>query len=159
MKTCPKCKCSKSLERFAKNKCQPTGHDSWCKDCNNEKNRKRRAENRTAETASNRAYRVRLRKQVYDHYGHVCACPGCEVTQFQFLTVDHIDGTGYLHRQEIGERSICRWLIDNSFPPGFQVLCFNCNAAKRNKPNCPVHPTSGSLNQFITRGAYRLRGV
>ncbi len=33
-----------------------------------------------------------------------------------------------------------KWVIENNFPKGFQILCHNCNYAKgikRNKNKCP----------------------
>lgn len=83
--------------------------------------------------------RKRLRNRVFDAYGGpVCAC--CGETETVVLTVDHINGGGNQHRRQIqkenpvvyrGDGSMLRkWLSDNNFPPGFQVLCFNCNASK-----------------------------
>lgn len=30
-----------------------------------------------------------------------------------------------------------KWLVANDFPPGFQVLCANCNMAKDRPGGCP----------------------
>lgn len=74
-----------------------------------------------------------------DKYGGaVCKC--CGETGFEFLTIDHIDGRGAEHRKEIGgtSRNICAWLKRNGFPPGFQILCYNCNIARHwNGGICP----------------------
>ena len=37
MKQCPKCKDSKVLNCFTKNKSRKDGHNSWCKDCNKQR--------------------------------------------------------------------------------------------------------------------------
>jgi len=37
----------------------------------------------------------------------------------------------------IGGNGLPYWLKKNNFPPGFQVLCANCNFAKRNSRYCP----------------------
>ena len=61
-----------------------------------------------------------------------------------FLTLDHINNDGAEHRREIHGRQTAagyqtyRWLMRNGFPPGFQVLCANCNHGKRmNGGTCP----------------------
>lgn len=70
-------------------------------------------------------------------YGHSCAC--CGETLLAFLTIDHINGNGNHHRKDFsGGSKIFDWLIANDFPPGFQILCFKCNAGKNlNKGICP----------------------
>lgn len=65
--------------------------------------------------------------------GSICVCCG-ETNQF-FLCIDHVNGGGNAHRKEIagGSRGgdvIYSWLKKNNYPPGFQVLCFNCNNGK-----------------------------
>lgn len=79
-----------------------------------------------------------LRQKVLSHYDGKCMC--CEEPEPTFLTIDHIGGLGQLHRQEIGTTSsvaLIKWIIKNQFPPGLQVLCFNCNLAKGLYGECP----------------------
>lgn len=65
------------------------------------------------------------------HYGGKCRY--CRESRFIFLVIDHLNGGGNKHRQSIGGGSkIYRWLFSNRYPTGFQVLCYNCNAAKIN---------------------------
>lgn len=86
-------------------------------------------------------YWQKIKKEVMDAYGAYCAC--CGVTGLPFLTIDHINGNGNKHRLEtFGSsygvtRSFYLWLRRNNYPPEFQVLCWNCNLAKRNGPVCP----------------------
>lgn len=56
-----------------------------------------------------------------------------------FLTLDHVLNDGAKHRREIGANGlgVYYWLRDNAFPSGFQVLCWNCNLAKRILGVCP----------------------
>lgn len=90
-----------------------------------------------------RAYRVKIQKEVIDHYGGKCAC--CGESNPLFLTIDHINNDGKKHRREIsngkknpGGQKIYYWLKENNFPEGFQVLCYNCNLGKaRNNGTCP----------------------
>lgn len=82
--------------------------------------------------------RVIARKIVLDHYGGKCAC--CGETIQEFLCVDHVFNNGSEHRKEIkrgGGYTINQWLIDNDFPDGFQLLCWNCNMAKSIYGICP----------------------
>jgi hypothetical protein len=97
----------------------------------------------------NRKSSLKLKRQVMDAYGGECAC--CGETELVFLTIDHIDDNGAEHRREMaaergngtteysqaGARTY-RWLRDNGFPQGFQVLCANCNCGKHwNGGVCP----------------------
>lgn len=90
-----------------------------------------------------KAYRRRQKEKVVEHYSkgtNQCAC--CAEKMFEFLTVDHIGGGGTKHRKEIGTRDIIPWLVVQNFPPGFQILCFNCNCAKGAYGKCPHEQTS-----------------
>jgi hypothetical protein len=85
-------------------------------------------------------YRTRIKNAVYAAYGgYRCAC--CGETEPSFLAIDHVDNDGYAHRKKIGFRGgigIYLWIVKNQFPPGFQVLCYNCNQGKRiNGGICP----------------------
>lgn len=83
-----------------------------------------------------REYRLKKKKEVLDYYGGECSC--CGEKEMDFLTIDHIDGNGNKHRKEIRTKSMTYWLKMNKFPPGFQVMCFNCNCGRSiNKGVCP----------------------
>lgn len=76
----------------------------------------------------------RRRKLVFKHYGEFCAC--CGEDQYEFLTIDHINGGGNLENRK--DRTYLHWrLIAQGFPPGFQTLCWNCNCAKGQNKFCP----------------------
>jgi len=60
-------------------------------------------------------------------------CRWCGQGDQDVLTIDHIDNDGANHRRQLGigcGKLIYRYLIKNDYPPGFQVLCFNCNNKK-----------------------------
>lgn len=79
----------------------------------------------------------RMRTLVFEHYGTVCACPGCGATRD--LTIDHVDGKGAEHRKELGIGGgwpFYAWLIREGFPEGYQALCRSCNASKGAYESC-----------------------
>jgi predicted restriction endonuclease len=92
-------------------------------------------EHKTEHDLYSKAYTFLIRKKVLNHYGHRCAC--CGERRYEFLSIDHINGGGNKHRKEIGNGKIYLWLIKNSYPEGFQVLCCNCNQAKGHYGYCP----------------------
>jgi hypothetical protein len=92
--------------------------------------------------------RARIRDTVMSRYSNgsiKCVC--CGETERDFLTIDHINGGGGQHRVAIfGDRwtagaRFYNWLVANGFPPGFQLLCMNCNFSKGKHGRC-VHETS-----------------
>ena len=72
------------------------------------------------------ATRVHTKAIVFQHYGSKCA--RCGITDIDVLTIDHVAQDGASHRfvHRSGNK-FYRWLQRNSYPPGFRVLCFNCN--------------------------------
>lgn len=70
---------------------------------------------------------ARRKLEVIQAYGGHCACCGTEY--LPHLTVDHIDGGGTQERRSSTTNLYAR-LRAEGFPPGYQVLCFNCNFAK-----------------------------
>lgn len=65
-------------------------------------------------------------------------CERCKISDIDVLTIDHINQDGMNHRKEngvVGKTthgnvygvSLASWLKKNKYPPGFRVLCFNCN--------------------------------
>lgn len=64
-------------------------------------------------------------------YGGIfCSC--CGIAELGLLTLDHIEGGGSKHRREIGIDGGYRFyqhLAKLNYPPGYRVLCWNCNAS------------------------------
>lgn len=83
---------------------------------------------------ANKAQRLRDRQAVLNAYGRVCAC--CSESRYEFLAIDHIEGGGKRHRIQI-RIGLDRWLVKNSFPDGYRILCHNCNMALGFYGYCP----------------------
>ncbi len=89
--------------------------------------------------------RHRLRSMILEHYGGTppkCAC--CGETIIEFLTIDHINNDGSKQKLEIiGHKhsgdslKLYNWIIQNNYPDDLQILCMNCNWAKRVTGICP----------------------
>ena len=85
-------------------------------------------------------YRQKIKSEVLSHYSNgelKCSC--CGENEIKFLTIDHINGRNKKDKP-IDKRSGCglyQLLRKLNFPTGFQVLCFNCNAAKSFFGICP----------------------
>ena len=82
-------------------------------------------------------YHAKLRMSVLQAYGQQCEC--CGEKEPLFLTIDHINGGGNVHRKIVGGGfPMYRWLKKQGFPKGYRVLCFNCNCGRQlNGGVCP----------------------
>jgi hypothetical protein len=98
------------------------------------------ASNRLACCAKARRRIKEIKDLVFEAYGgYICNCPSCPVSDPRFLTIDHINGCTKEQRklEGLGSR-FYRYLHTNGFPPGYQVLCFNCNLGRaKNQGICP----------------------
>jgi len=95
---------------------------------------------RQAERDKTKRNQDRVRREVYEAYGTVCAC--CGEAQPMFLSIDHINNDGAEERRSgkygSSGTAFYLWLRKNSFPAGYQVLCMNCQVGKhRNNGVCP----------------------
>ncbi|MDF2736219.1 MAG: hypothetical protein K0S93_75 [Nitrososphaeraceae archaeon] len=83
---------------------------------------------------------LKTKIEVLSHYskGNLeCKC--CKDIDIKHLTIDHIKGDGNKHRKEIkikGGVAFHRWLKNNNYPKGYQVLCHYCNARKGTRKKC-----------------------
>jgi hypothetical protein len=120
--------CSKKLKRcwYGKNKNKAKqSRDRW------------ESKNKEKMRISRNEWRRKLRVECIQAYGGKCMCPGCKERKMEFLTIDHVDNNGAMHRKQVG-RSIFIWLKRNGFPKrGFRVLCYNCNCSRGSYGYCP----------------------
>jgi hypothetical protein len=103
---------------------------------------------RKAESEKTKRDQAICRTQVFEAYGgYKCNC--CGESEPMFLSIDHIDNNGAEERKS-GQYAgsgygFYRWLRKSGFPPGYQVLCMNCNTGKhKNGGVCP-HQSSSSF--------------
>lgn len=96
--------------------------------------------------ATDRRAHFKLKMDAFNAYGGPkCTC--CNESEIKFLTIDHINNNGASHRKEItaGKNKnhkgsgykLYQWLRKNDYPPGFRVLCFNCNSVRGAYGFCP----------------------
>ena len=88
---------------------------------------------------------------VYSNGEIKCKC--CGESNIRFLTIDHIEGRGNVHRKDIlntpSGTEFYSWIVKNKFPPGYQVLCWNCNCAKKQYKICPHNYKEISKDEII----------
>ena len=85
-----------------------------------------------------KAWRKDLKIQAIAKYGGACAC--CKVKDWEFLTIDHVDGGGNAHRKAIGNNGgyhFYLWLREHGYPPRYRVLCMNCHLSISKYGYCP----------------------
>ena len=139
--------CSKAKYQYQRQRLVKIDAMGICRTCGKPKDNTRYV-NCLSCVTKNRAmtmqWRTGLKREVYEAYGgFVCAC--CGETNPGFLTLDHINNDGNIHRRTLGRGDVrvgsvmmFKALKDAGFPPGFQVLCYNCNMGKaRNGGVCP----------------------
>ena len=153
-KKCYKCGHPKSLNDFHALANSLDGRGRVCKSCDSGRRGRRyssdperakadsqswRDANRAQVREKNLDYKRRLRLEAIAYYSNgknVCAC--CDESEMKFLTIDHVNGGGKEHRRQMGPGTpIALWLKKNGYPPGFEILCFNCNCAKGAYGICP----------------------
>lgn len=87
-----------------------------------EKNREKYRE-QTQRRAADRKLRV------LTHYGKngelKCCWEGCEVSDMDMLTLDHVNNDGAKQRETSGWADQCAWTERHGLPEGYQTLCWN----------------------------------
>lgn len=136
-------KCGNQQKQNAKNRRNKYVIDKICLGCNSKdlitKSRCQSCRDKHNQVTLNR-YAV-IKDEVFINYGgYICAC--CGELERAFLSIDHINNDGAQHRKNMSSGSnTYRWLRDNNFPNGFQVLCMNCQWGKKNCNGVCPHQT------------------
>ena len=68
-----------------------------------------------------------------------CAC--CGEKEIELLSLDHIGGIVREGVKKLSGLKLYLFLMDHGFPPGYQVLCYNCNAGEGWFGKCPHRKT------------------
>lgn len=154
---CTCCKHSYPLDarHFHRNRAASGGFTYVCKPCSREYDRARYRANHTEEKArrhrrywtdpdrariQQREYMERTREAVLQAYGAVYEC--CGQDGDRFLTLDHAGGPTLAQEITEGKKfsglRLYLAILREGCPPGFRVLCFNCNCARAlNDGTCP----------------------
>jgi len=159
-KNCQKCNEQKAAAAFSKDRSSADGLCAWCKHCVTEYKKghyfgtKEYQSQKSKEWYANNAEKAKLRSierhralrqqalEAYSDGDPQCRC--CGEREVKFLAIDHINGGGKRHLQEIKASNVYYWVRRNNYPAGFQVLCHNCNLAKGFYGTCP-HSQKSSL--------------
>lgn len=128
-------------------------------DARRAKQRERYRLNRDAILSGLRDKARQAKLRVVAAYGGRCAC--CGETAIEFLTIDHVNGGGNVHRREVGKgRGVYADLERQGFPQdGYRVLCFNCNIARGFYGYCPHHPEERKTPERGEAGDGRPRSI
>lgn len=102
------------------------------------------------------ATRIKLKLEVIAGYGGSCTC--CGETHPDFLSLQHIEGGGRVHRKLRGTYGAYRDVVRAGFPCLYTILCMNCNHARRYNRACP-HKTHGNVKDDLVKALEGLRGV
>ena len=90
---------------------------------------------RVASKKCGAASRARLRTAFLSEYGGKCVC--CGETIPEFLTLEHTNRDGKIHRESI-RGHVLRDLEKRGWPKeGYTILCMNCNFSTRYGKHCP----------------------
>ena len=111
-----------------------------CKACNNSLAEEWRKAHPRISRAKNLRHRERYKLETLTHYGKdgrlECCWKGCQISDIDMLTLDHINDDGQEHRNTSGTRRLSGdalyiWARKNSYPDIFQTLCSNHQLKKR----------------------------
>lgn len=143
-KYCHGCESDIDVKDFYKNKARPDGLGTACKKCHKKENKKYRDKHPDRVYQKELDAKTALKIEVFSRYGEgTIRCAGkkpsgepCDFSDLRALTIDHVHGKGNEHRRSIGRSAgpdFYRWLRENDYPEGFQVLCMNCQWIKRHE--------------------------
>lgn len=143
-RTCSGCDTEKPFDtiHFPIHKRCLFGLDPTCRICFNKRANKRNLE-----------YLRRVRVDVLTAYGKdgKMACQCCGVTNYEFLTLDHIHGGGKQERELMNQQQIYIRLRRQGYPKGdFRTLCWNCNCSYGAYGYCPHNHVNTTHENTIT---------
>lgn len=82
------------------------------------------------------------KESVLTYYGNgKYACVRCGFDDSRALSIDHINGGGCKHKQQISNGEMYKWLMDNNYPSGYRTLCMNCQWITKSENNFVRKPS------------------
>lgn len=118
---CCRCKKLQWAKNFSVDRSRKRGRRPICRECVAAD----RLKNLKGARAQGRKWWAKLKKQIFDHYGHKCA--RCGFDEPDALSIDHIHGGGNRHRKQLkNSAAFYPDIIRNGFPDGYRTLCLNC---------------------------------
>lgn len=121
----------------------PAGYQVLCYNCNWLKRYKNN------DTIRSR-YSRRIKLDILSHYinsNRRIECSLCGEKRLELLTIDHIHGGGHREQQRIGLKGTeyYRHLSQLRYPPGFRILCMNCNVLDARSKLYATNSISGRI--------------
>lgn len=108
------------------------------KEAVNKNKRRWRRENKGTYNAQRRRNKKQIKIACFEAYGG-CFCKRCDESDLDILCLDHISHNGSEDKRNRvknrkwykgGGHMLYRMLKQEKYPPGYQVLCANCNLKK-----------------------------
>jgi len=124
----------------------PKGYQVLCFNCNfiKEITRTKKKFSSTTRNINRRKSRQESKIKVFSGYSNgTPRCNCCGFSNIDGLSIDHIEGRKKAgHSKKFLAHDLRMWLkrkreLTGRWPSGYQVLCFNCNCAKRDNEICP----------------------
>lgn len=145
-KKCCRCKKSKNIDKYNLNSSRKDGIQSFCIDCQRLEWKRRYKKNLAHERERGKTKYRQVRQLVFDYYGAQCVC--CGETEFDFLTIDHVNNDGAKDRFKPyrGGTGLYYLIKKNNFPNIYQVLCMNCNLSKHLNGGICIHKIKNEQN-------------
>ena len=143
-RTCAVCKATKALSEFTRNKHQKTGHMSYCKDCNNARNKRYRKNESTLDRACRRIFSYAKRRarekslvfeidakfleELYLRQNGLCRYTGdvlsLQAGSPQTVSIDRVDSSLGYTRENV---CLVTWEVNNAKQArsmaAFKILC------------------------------------
>lgn len=88
-------------------------------------------------TSVNRRHNELRMKALIAYSGAQPYCACCGENHVEFLAIDHINGNGAAERKVLSGQALLLKLETQSYPPGYRVLCHNCNCSLGFYGYCP----------------------
>lgn len=135
MKTCSKCKSSKSLSSFNKNKGRKDGLQSYCRDCEKKRKKDYYSKNKDKFLSYNRKHK-RRRQENWVEFKKTLECEQCGEDRWYVLDFHHLDPS---KKEFEVSAAVMRDRTLEAVQEEIEkckVLCANCHREEHHKLRC-----------------------